>query len=252
MRWRQHCSFPPLAWWLGGWLAGWLAAFWWGGRVLFRLADVKEIHHAPRGYVQVEEWREGAAGATSVVIVTAVPSPSDRGAHAAAVQSVVDASAGAKALVYCSSAGVVAGSGSSALDLRGADEAGTSLQPAAACASASEAAHAAAELAVNRGSVASCIVRPANVYGPGEVELLPFLASTGPSGGPSGGGQSVDFTFSGNAAHALLQAADALVAEAPGRDEVKGQAFFVSDGEPVPARDFARDFLEGMGYESAR
>lgn len=115
-----------------------------------------------------------------------------------------------------------------------------------------------------RGTMRTCSVRAASVYGPGEHQpessLIGGLAARAKLGTrPLGDGKNVvDFVYAGNVAHALLLAAQSLLEpkillQEPG-DGIKasplpaGRAFFVTDAEPVPYCDFAGRALSRLGY----
>eukprot|EP00903_Cladosiphon_okamuranus_P011606 g10916.t1 len=169
--------------------------------------------------------------------------------------------AGVKAFVYGSSASVVFGG----KDLNAVSE-DTPLpshfaDPAAApVAEAEKAVLGANNAAVGGGGsgILTCSVRAASVYstegaGGGEATehlLLPALASRAKAGvRPVGGGKNVvDFVYAGNAAHALLLAAQALLQGPATAAAVAGRAVFVTDMEPVPFGEFAGRALSRLGY----
>jgi sterol-4alpha-carboxylate 3-dehydrogenase (decarboxylating) len=57
-----------------------------------------------------------------------------------------------------------------------------------------------------------------------------------------------DFTYIENAAHAHILAADRLSPEHPKYSQVAGQAFFISNGEPVHYWDFPRALWKAAGH----
>lgn len=61
-----------------------------------------------------------------------------------------------------------------------------------------------------------------------------------------------DFTYIPNAAHAHLLAADRLSPAHPQHARVAGQAFFISNGTPVPFWDFPRALWREAGHVPAR
>ena len=105
----------------------------------------------------------------------------------------------------------------------------------------------------------TCSIRAAPMYGPGQSEyLLPGLAARAKTADrPVGDGSNVvDFVFAGNVAHALLLAAQEILAPSgDGSDTSRstgsvaaGRTFFVTDEEPVPFSDFAGRALNRLGY----
>jgi sterol-4alpha-carboxylate 3-dehydrogenase (decarboxylating) len=110
-------------------------------------------------------------------------------------------------------------------------------------------------LASNRqpsGDFLTCAIRPAGLFGPGDVQLLPPMLQVlrqGRTGFQLGPNTNLfDFTYVGNAAHAHLLAAAALLRTPRGAtatipldsERVDGEAFFVTNGEPVYFWDFTR------------
>lgn len=61
-----------------------------------------------------------------------------------------------------------------------------------------------------------------------------------------------DFTYIPNAAHAHLLAADRLSPTHPKHARVAGQAFFISNGTPVPFWDFPRALWREAGHVPAK
>ncbi|CAM9819672.1 unnamed protein product, partial [Discosporangium mesarthrocarpum] len=117
------------------------------------------------------------------------------------------------------------------------------------------------------GSMLSCSIRPAPTYGPRDDTLVPSMVSRAKAGGKLiGNGSAVtDYVFVGNVAHGHLLAAQALGKSTAGNgagvgagvgaggeetSKIGGQAFFVTDGEPLPVADFTGRVLGGLGYGS--
>ncbi|OMP87579.1 Sterol-4-alpha-carboxylate 3-dehydrogenase, decarboxylating [Diplodia seriata] len=97
----------------------------------------------------------------------------------------------------------------------------------------------------------TCAIRPAGIFGEGDVQLLPPMLGAyfrGQSRFQLGDNTNLfDFTYVANVAHAHLLAAAALLAThalAPtiplDTERVDGEAFFVTNDQPVPFWDFAR------------
>ena len=106
-----------------------------------------------------------------------------------------------------------------------------------------------AVLAANSATLATCAVRPAAIYGPGETRHFPRIARLAAAGavrfsvGPVT--SRVDWVHGTNAAHAHVLAAAALAR--PG-SPAAGAAYFVSDGVPggVNQTEFLRPLLDGL------
>lgn len=97
-------------------------------------------------------------------------------------------------------------------------------------------------LAANRPELLTCALRPHLIWGPGDQHLIPRLIARARSGRLRrvGDGQNlIDMIYVENAAAAHLQAAAALSAESP----VAGQAYFLSQGEPVNCWDWINEIL---------
>lgn len=110
-------------------------------------------------------------------------------------------------------------------------------------------------LAANRKYTASnmltCALRPAALFGPGDVQFIPKLHTAylkGQTGFQLGdNGNMYDFTYVDNVAYAHLLATLALLythARLPSipldHERVDGEAFFITNGEPMYFWDFAR------------
>jgi nucleoside-diphosphate-sugar epimerase len=96
-------------------------------------------------------------------------------------------------------------------------------------------------LAASTPELATVAVRPRLVWGRGDTRLLPGLLSAARSGRlrwVDGGAHLTSTTHVRNAVEGVLAAADR------GRG---GQAYFVTDGAPVPFRQFATDLLATRG-----
>ncbi|KAF7824364.1 3beta-hydroxysteroid-dehydrogenase/decarboxylase isoform X1 [Senna tora] len=120
--------------------------------------------------------------------------------------------------------------------------------------------------------LSTCALRPSNVFGPGDSELVPFILKLAKSGwakylkstimGPPelvviignvsfqfiiGTGNNLsDFTYSENVAHAHICAEEALDFR---KVSVAGKAFFVTNFEPMKFWEFISLLLEGLGYQ---
>jgi nucleoside-diphosphate-sugar epimerase len=103
-----------------------------------------------------------------------------------------------------------------------------------------------AEQSVRRGSgdgLETAVLRPRMVWGPGDTTLLPSIAEATKAGRFAwigGGGHRTSTTHVDNVVEGLLLAA------AKGRP---GEAYFVTDGEPVVFREFVSALLETQGID---
>ncbi|XVE81022.1 hypothetical protein DITRI_Ditri15bG0029400 [Diplodiscus trichospermus] len=105
-------------------------------------------------------------------------------------------------------------------------------------------------LANNIDGLLTCILRPSNVFGPGDTKFVPLLVNLAKSGLAkfiTGSGENMsDFTYSENVAHAHICAAETLDSRIV---SVAGKAFFITNLEPVMFWEFVSLILEGLGYQ---
>jgi nucleoside-diphosphate-sugar epimerase len=97
-------------------------------------------------------------------------------------------------------------------------------------------------LAANDRGLATVALRPRLIWGPGDTQLLPRLVDRAQAGRLRfiGDGENrMDTTYVDNAVDAHLLALDAL---RPGA-ACAGRAYFVSNGEPLSAREIVNDLL---------
>ncbi len=208
-----------------------------------------------------------------VVIHTASPVASDnavqkelfRRVNVDGTRSVIDACrhAHVKALVYTSSASVVS---DFQTDLYNADERWPVIRAPQQIEYYSETKAAAEELVTkaNRAEPAPSFlttsIRPAGIFGEGDVQALAGLLNayrTGKSKVQLGENNNIfDFTYVGNVAHAHLLAARLLLATAAAattpldHERVDGEVFFVTNDEPVYFWDFARAVWRAAGNQA--
>ncbi|KAK7725165.1 erg26, C-3 sterol dehydrogenase [Botryosphaeria dothidea] len=104
----------------------------------------------------------------------------------------------------------------------------------------------------------TCSIRPAGIFGEGDVQLIPPMLGAyfrGQSRFQLGDNTNLfDFTYVGNVAHAHLLAAAALLATHAlhptvplDTERVDGEAFFITNDQPVPFWDFARSVWREAG-----
>ncbi|MEM8607666.1 MAG: NAD-dependent epimerase/dehydratase family protein [Myxococcota bacterium] len=102
-----------------------------------------------------------------------------------------------------------------------------------------------------RGGLLTCAIRPGGIYGPGERNLMvgPMVEAL-KQGIPVitfGSGKAlIDYTYIDNLVDAQLRAAERLVEGSP----VCGQAYFVTDGQPINTGAFSMKLVENMGVRA--
>jgi nucleoside-diphosphate-sugar epimerase len=95
----------------------------------------------------------------------------------------------------------------------------------------------------NREGFATIVLRPRFVWGAGDTTLLPEMVKMVEAGRfmwVGGGGQLTDTTQVENVVEGLMLAAE---------KGAPGEAYFVTDGEPVVFREFASDLLRTQGVK---
>jgi 2-alkyl-3-oxoalkanoate reductase len=104
-----------------------------------------------------------------------------------------------------------------------------------------------------RGGVATCAIRPHVVFGPGDNRFLPAILERARNGKLrfSVGWRNdklSDFTYVTNVSDALLLADERLGPGSP----VAGQAYFITNGEPMPFFDFVNWILRELDMPQIR
>ena len=99
--------------------------------------------------------------------------------------------------------------------------------------------------------VATCALRPHVVFGPGDGRFLPALLANARAGRlrvqVGRGDWLSDYTYVDNLVDAVLLALDALAGQ--GLDSrAAGQAYFITNGEPIPFWDFVRQILAQLDF----
>lgn len=102
-------------------------------------------------------------------------------------------------------------------------------------------------LEANDGELATCAIRPHIVFGPGDTLFLPAIVSRARSGrlkayvgDPH---KKSDFTYVANLVDGLIAAGDALKIGGA----LAGQAYFVTNAEPIAFWDMVGRLLDGLG-----
>ena len=103
-----------------------------------------------------------------------------------------------------------------------------------------------AVLAANDTSLATIALRPRLIWGPGDQQLLPRLVQRARAGRlrlVGSGDNLIDTTYIDNAAQAHFDAFEHLAPDAA----CAGRAYFISNGEPKPAREIINALLLAAG-----
>ena len=103
-----------------------------------------------------------------------------------------------------------------------------------------------AVLAANDATLATIALRPRLIWGPGDAQLLPRLVQRAHAGRlrlVGNGDNLIDTTYIDNAAQAHFDAFEHLTAGVA----CAGRAYFISNGEPKPARDIVNALLAAAG-----
>ena len=103
-----------------------------------------------------------------------------------------------------------------------------------------------AVLAANNASLATVALRPRLIWGPGDAQLLPRLVQRARAGRlrfVGDGNNLIDTNYIDNAAQAHFDAFEHL---APGA-ACAGRVYFISNGEPKPAREIVNGLLRAAG-----
>ena len=102
-----------------------------------------------------------------------------------------------------------------------------------------------------KGGMATCALRPHVVFGPGDNRFMPALLTRGRNGQlrvQIGRGVWLsDYTYVSNMTDAVLLADEALAKD--GLNSVAaGEAYFITNGEPMPFWDFIRKVAARLGF----
>ncbi|XP_023728278.1 3beta-hydroxysteroid-dehydrogenase/decarboxylase isoform X1 [Lactuca sativa] len=99
----------------------------------------------------------------------------------------------------------------------------------------------------------TCCIRPSSIFGPGDKLLVPSLVAAARAGKSKfmiGDGKNMyDFTYVENVAHAHVCAERALASGGTVSKRASGEAYFITNMEPIKFWEFMGLILSGLGYE---
>nr|GEZ43242.1 3-beta hydroxysteroid-dehydrogenase/ decarboxylase-like isoform X1 [Tanacetum cinerariifolium] len=99
----------------------------------------------------------------------------------------------------------------------------------------------------------TCCIRPSRLYGPGDKLFVPTLVAAARAGKSKfiiGNGKNMyDFTYVENVAHAHVCAERALASGGTVSKRAAGEAYFITNMEPIRFWEFISLILAGLGYE---
>ncbi len=173
-----------------------------------------------------------------------------RGVNIGGTENVLAAArrAGVPRLVYVSSASIVY----EGRDIQNGDETLPHATRFAAPYAQTKSVAEKAVLAASDARLCTCALRPHSIFGPGDTRLVPAILEKAKKGklkfAVGKPGKRTDFTYVDNVVDACLAACERLEPGSP----VAGQAYFITNGEPMGFWDFVRQVVEPLGYGSAR
>ena len=104
-----------------------------------------------------------------------------------------------------------------------------------------------------QGGLKTCALRPSGIFGPRDAQAWPGIIEAGKKGQSKyqlGNGENLmDWTFVENVAHAHCIAAEKLAEE---NSPAAGEAFFITNNEPLPFWDMPKIVWKSLGYDTPR
>ncbi|XP_022132013.1 3beta-hydroxysteroid-dehydrogenase/decarboxylase [Momordica charantia] len=102
----------------------------------------------------------------------------------------------------------------------------------------------------------TCSLRPSGIFGPGDRLMVPSLVANARAGKSKfiigNGNNTYDFTYVENVGHAHVCAERALASGGIIAEKAAGQAYFITNMEPIKFWEFASLIVGGLGYERPR
>nr|XP_017246119.1 PREDICTED: 3beta-hydroxysteroid-dehydrogenase/decarboxylase-like [Daucus carota subsp. sativus] len=99
----------------------------------------------------------------------------------------------------------------------------------------------------------TCCLRPSGIFGPGDKLFVPSIVNAARAGKSKfiiGDGNNMhDFTYVENVAHAHICAERSLASDGPVAVKAAGQAYFITNMEPIKIWEIMSLILDGLGYE---
>lgn len=107
-----------------------------------------------------------------------------------------------------------------------------------------------------KNGLLTCCIRPSSIFGPGDRLLVPSLIAAAKAGKSKfiigDGNNEYDFTYVENVAYAHVCAERTLASGGLSAEKAAGQAYFITNMEPIKFWEFMSRILEGLGYERPR
>ncbi|KAM7465128.1 hypothetical protein LguiB_012690 [Lonicera macranthoides] len=107
-----------------------------------------------------------------------------------------------------------------------------------------------------KNGLQTCCIRPSSIFGPGDKLLVPSLVAAARAGKSKfiigDRNNMYDFTYVENVAHAHICAERALASSGEVADRAAGEAYFITNMEPIKFWEFVSLILGGLGYERPR
>ncbi|KAJ0987488.1 hypothetical protein J5N97_005844 [Dioscorea zingiberensis] len=104
-----------------------------------------------------------------------------------------------------------------------------------------------------RNGLLTCCIRPSSIFGPGDRLMVPSLVAAAKAGKSKfiigDGNNEYDFTYVENVAYGHICAERTLASGGLSAENAAGQAYFITNMEPMKFWEFMSRILEGLEYE---